>query len=1375
MRDLKKTLLALFVLAALLSNAAVLASHTGAPFTIGDFEIDGNTTDEALAGIDWDTFPEAVTFNDPEDPACLPEDDIFSGGGSKEFTPGTWLFDCGSVPQKDDILGGAIGQRDVAGEAWLIFRFTRKANTGDAVGNTEFNQSDQTFDNDGNPSTPEIPVRTAGDLLLVLEVTNGGQTTTLDVLVWEGTSTAGIWKAPTLAPVPVQGTDWDAATNFDNKGRWTFAEAAVRLANFGIEKACPGFGRAWIKSISSHNLDTAVLKDRTVRKEVNLSNCATKNWTFSFTPQPIAGVAVFAVYTVQGGETRTLQLTDGDGDGTFTAGDDKIPPGTVTFRFEVRNRSALIWQSPQGSESFATGETKTNAGSLAYSITLAPQSAENFADTPHVLTARVFEVGTNAPLPNVPVNFGTLGGTPDGCGSLSPTSGVTDANGEVTTTLTSADPCTTSIRAWVNGSAAGATSGFDSGEANATASKVFVRYALTVTPPSAVNEANQPHTFTIRLTKDSGSGPIGVAGASVHLSLNTGGTDAHFTDINGNPASGTEADCTTDADGSCTATVVSSQSGEVSLTATYTATAGGQTRQIDNTGTKRYVDASISITPGAAVNAVGAAHTFTITVTAHPDGASPVVFGAITATVSPAPDSQSSTCDTPTIDGNAATCTLTITNSSAGAFSANATGGVTMGGVTVIRSTSGNSGPGGSGPAVKRFVDASISITPDRAVNEVGVPHVFTVTVTAFPSGVGTPAYSIGTSVSPAPDSQDSTCDAPTISADGNTATCTVTINSATPVTFTVNATADVTMGGVTVTRSTSGNSGPGGSDPATKVYVQASIEKLACPTDTSPRGGLLEYTISLSVAGAPLHDATVSDDLPGGVIFLSASDIAGVSPTTPAAGSANGAVTWSFSTLAEGSYTATISVRVAEDAALEQPVHNQVTFDADEITPKTAAHDVRVTNEGKDAGGRAYGVRVDVLGGGLVLGDPDVPPTPDSDVTNPGELASVPNPLPGATEPLVTLLRVAETDLSGSNSAGYSAIATADDVNVNVPGVVQVEADDVIAMSTSLASISGAGSSRGGSLVKNLRVNGTQHGNVSEPTTILVKDPVSGAVLAEVRVLEAIPGGAAAGETQPNADLTFESDLTVNGIHVIVYDVAATTLVNEASDTIVSHAETAARFASGLGCDAAIPSVSGSAFALGVANVTPDPGSVRVAQVNLPITGGSDSATLADVDLPASLGTSDSVFTSTSGEITDLDGDGTAVEAHSVAQVEGLSLASLTGGTIAATKVKATSDSTLAGSTGDTIIAELIVAGFDVCAELGLNPTCEPDPNTVLLLPGTATIVMLNEQIPEPGGLTVNAVHIWVLGAGNPFGLPAGAEFIISSAHSDAHPAPVP
>jgi hypothetical protein len=335
--------------------------------------------------------------------------------------------------------------------------------------------------------------------------------------------------------------------------------------------------------------------------------------------------------------------------------------------------------------------------------------------------------------------------------------------------------------------------------------------------------------------------------------------------------------------------------------------------------------------------------------------------------------------------------------------------------------------------------------------------------------------------------------------------------------------------------------------------------------------------------------------------------------------------------------------------------------------------------------------------------------------------------------------------------------------VDLNVPGVLHLQASSVVAKTTSQASASGAGSSRGGSLIQNLIINDHEFGNVSEPTTINVLDPLSGDVLAEVHLLQTTRTGAAAGGTQPDGNL-FSSGIAVNGIHVKVHAL-------DLADLVVSHADSKASFPSGIGCGGSIPSVSGSGYALGV-NLRPDSsdgidlGNVKVAEVNLPSTGGQDDAVLASVDVPDVVKAT-AAEAHTTGEITDKDGDNEPVEAHTLARTAGLNLLD---GAITARVIEATSDSTPAASSGSTTIAELVIGGTNVCEALGLESLCTPEPNTELIIPGGPVIVELNEQIPEPGGLTVNAVHIWVLGKGNPFGLPVGADIVISNAHSDAH-----
>ena len=144
--------------------------------------------------------------------------------------------------------------------------------------------------------------------------------------------------------------------------------------------------------------------------------------------------------------------------------------------------------------------------------------------------------------------------------------------------------------------------------------------------------------------------------------------------------------------------------------------------------------------------------------------------------------------------------------------------------------------------------DARVKITPSTATNPVNSPHTFTVQVQVdYGAGFVAPAagtqVSISAGVSPAPGTMTDNCTGQTI-AGGQ---CTVVINSATAGTFTANATAKVTVGGVELTRSTSGDSGPGGTGPAEKKYVDARIT--VTPADaTNPVNVLHTFTVQVQV-----------------------------------------------------------------------------------------------------------------------------------------------------------------------------------------------------------------------------------------------------------------------------------------------------------------------------------------------------------------------------------------------------------------------------------------------------------------------------------------------------------------------------------------------
>jgi len=192
-----------------------------------------------------------------------------------------------------------------------------------------------------------------------------------------------------------------------------------------------------------------------------------------------------------------------------------------------------------------------------------------------------------------------------------------------------------------------------------------------------------------------------------------------------------------------------------------------------------------------------------------------------------------------------------------------------------------------------------------------------------------------------------------------------------------------------------------------------------------------------------------------------------------------------------------------------------------------------------------------------------------------------------------------------------------------------------------------------------------------------------------------------------------------------------------------------------------------------------------QVGEVNLPATGGSEDATLADLG-PVGDGSNNLVLSKTASSHTEGTTNKAANTAFSKsnASIEDLGVLD-TGGAptnplIAATLVRSDCAASAgpggASSEGTTELVGLRIGGQDVCKSLGLESTCKPPPNTVIVVPLLAgTTITLNEQIPDPPGsgstgITVNAIHIVSLDPMNPFGLPnVGAELAISHSHCDA------
>ncbi|MFM7225204.1 MAG: beta strand repeat-containing protein [Actinomycetota bacterium] len=385
---------------------------------------------------------------------------------------------------------------------------------------------------------------------------------------------------------------------------------------------------------------------------------------------------------------------------------------------------------------------------------------------------------------------------------------------------------------------------------------------ITITA-NGTNEVGDPHTFTVTLQTNDGTGWAAAAGESVTTSLtDTNGASAS---VNSGASTCAPPGGTLNGSGQCTIVFQSGSAGVTTGNASWTGSVGGVsfTRATNgNAGpggsgpaVKTWVDGRIKIEPSD-TNEVGNAHTFDVTVEQNAGGGSwaPAVGVTVAGSIAPGISIATitgGTCETGTTNASGV-CTFTVNSSTVGTGTVNASATWSVGGVSITRATNGTSGYGSNTTATKTWVDARIKISPD-ATNEVGDPHTFTVTVEKNAGdGNGFVAAS-GVTVTPSISNTNGatatvtggTCQSGTTNASGQ---CTVIINSPTTGKTTVDASASVTINGVvgsaTVSRSTASTPGPGGTNGSVKTWVDASI--VITPSDTSEVGGTLTFVVTV-------------------------------------------------------------------------------------------------------------------------------------------------------------------------------------------------------------------------------------------------------------------------------------------------------------------------------------------------------------------------------------------------------------------------------------------------------------------------------------------------------------------------------------------------
>jgi hypothetical protein len=220
-------------------------------------------------------------------------DDSF-GQGAKEDTAVPSVV-TGSIPNNNSDLKtfGIYIEKTPSGKNFVHMFWTRvQAPTGTTNMDFEFNQS-------STPSSNGVtPVRTAGDVLIAYDLSQGGTVPTISVHFWDGSawgpaqnlsSTGKATGSINLVAIPAAESDGLIATG--QLDPLTFGEASVDVDAILPSATCSALGSVYLKSRSSDSF-TAALKDFIAPAPVNVSNCATI--TIRKMTQPACGVSLTA-------------------------------------------------------------------------------------------------------------------------------------------------------------------------------------------------------------------------------------------------------------------------------------------------------------------------------------------------------------------------------------------------------------------------------------------------------------------------------------------------------------------------------------------------------------------------------------------------------------------------------------------------------------------------------------------------------------------------------------------------------------------------------------------------------------------------------------------------------------------------------------------------------------------------------------------------------------------------------------------------------------------------------------------------------------------------------------------------------------------------
>jgi uncharacterized surface anchored protein len=247
------------------------ASHPEVSLAGSNFEIDTDANlkvDDPAPSQDW----AGVTEIRKADTTSGPTDESF-GQGTKEDTAVPTVVDGSIPPNKSDLKFFGLYQEGGSTSGFLNLYWSRvQEPQGTTNMDFEFNQK-RAAAGQGNGVTP---LRTAGDLLVIYDLAQGGTRPVLSLREWTGSA----WGPPedltasgkatgsiNTSPIPASEADGLGA----HSAR-TFGEAQLALSAIFDPTKCESFGSAYLKSRSSDSF-TAALKDFVPPQAISLSNC----------------------------------------------------------------------------------------------------------------------------------------------------------------------------------------------------------------------------------------------------------------------------------------------------------------------------------------------------------------------------------------------------------------------------------------------------------------------------------------------------------------------------------------------------------------------------------------------------------------------------------------------------------------------------------------------------------------------------------------------------------------------------------------------------------------------------------------------------------------------------------------------------------------------------------------------------------------------------------------------------------------------------------------------------------------------------------------------------------------------------------------------